>query len=41
MKHMIIGLPDSTFFIVFGSFAVAGCLLLVWALTFRSDTNAE
>jgi hypothetical protein len=41
MTHMIIGIPDSTFFIVFGSFAVCACLLLIWAFTFRSDIDAE
>ena len=41
MKHMIFGLPDSTFLIVFGSFAVCACLLLIWALAFRSDIDVE
>lgn len=41
MTHMIIGLPDSTFFIVFGSFAVCACLLLMWALVFWRDIDVE
>ena len=41
MTHMIIGLPDSTFFIVFGSFIVCAALLLIWALAFRSDINGN
>jgi len=41
MDTMIIGIPDSTFYIVFGSFAVCACLLLLWAFTFRSDIDAN
>lgn len=38
---MIIGLPESTFFIVFSSFAFAACLLLIWAFTFKGDSNDD
>jgi hypothetical protein len=39
--NMIVGLPESTFYIVFSSFAFFALLLLVWALSFRSDSDVE
>lgn len=41
MHNMIIGLPESTFFIVIGSFAFCALLLLIWAFTFRSDSDDD
>ena len=41
MDNMIVGLPESTFFIVLGAFVLFALLLLIWAFTFRSDNDGD
>ena len=41
MITMIIGLPESTFFLVVGAFGFCALLLLGWALLFKDDINGN